>query len=202
VRSPSEEDRWQVMSSRAPIRLPPSRAELAIARFCARRAFPSEERTLRILTVLADEKTVVAGALLCWACTRRNTKPRTKREADHMICSVMAGSALPHLLKHLFARERPNRTVGRSRSRRGIPLSGEAWDSFPSGHAINIGAIAAPLTRLVPARVQPAVWPALALLAASRVLLLAHYPSDVAAGLGLGVLVERISVKLLGCSDT
>jgi len=155
-----------------------------------------------MLTVLADEKTVIAGALLYWACTRLNTiKPQTKREADHMVYSVMVGSVLPHLLKHLFARERPNRTVARSRSRRGIPLSGEAWDSFPSGHAINIGAIAAPLTRSMPAKVRPVVWPAMTLLAASRVLLLAHYPSDVAAGLGLGVLVERISAKLLGCSD-
>ena len=187
------------MSRRAPIKLSPSRADLAVARFCARRAFPTEERALRIATVLADEKTVVAGALLYWTYTRvHDVAPRTRREADHMVCSVMIGSVLPHLLKHLFARERPNRTVARGRSRRGIPQSGEAWDSFPSGHAINVAAIAGPLARSLPARVRPAVWPLLTILAASRVLLLAHYPSDVAAGLGLGTLVERISAKLLG----
>jgi len=113
----------------------------------------------------------------------------------------MVGSVLPHLLKHLFARERPNRTVARGRSRRGIPLSGEAWDSFPSGHAINVGAIAAPLARSLPESVRPAAWPVLTILAASRVLLLAHYPSDVAAGLAIGTLVERISARLLGCSQ-
>ena len=118
-----------------------------------------------------------------------------------MACAVLVASALPHLLKHLFDRERPDRTVMRGRPRRGIPRSGDPYDSFPSGHAINIGAIAGPLTRSVPAHLRRAVWPALALLAASRVLLLAHYPSDVAAGLGLGALIERIAASLLPCPD-
>src|SRR3954447_23167574 len=134
------------MSRQAPIRLPPSSADLAVARFCKRRAFPAEERTLRALTVLADEKAVVAGTLLYWAYSRfGRLRPRTKREADHMACSVMVATILPHLLKHLFARERPNRAVMRGRARRGSPRSGGAWNPFPSGHAINIGAIAAPL---------------------------------------------------------
>jgi undecaprenyl-diphosphatase len=190
------------MSRRAPIRLPPSRLDLAVARRCARGAFPKEERTLRMLTVLADEKIVVAGALAYWAGTRLvAADPRRKREASHMLCSVAIASALPHLLKHVFARERPDRAVVRGRPRRGIPRSGQAWDSFPSGHAINLGAIAQPLARSLPARHRLAVWPALAVLAASRVLLLAHYPSDVAAGLGLGVLVERIAGRLTGSQN-
>jgi hypothetical protein len=171
--------RWPPMSRRAPIKLPPSRADLALARFCARQAYPREERTLRVLTLLADEKTVIAGALFYWAYTRLgNVSAPTKREANHMVCSVVVGSALPHLLKHCFARERPDRAVVRGRSRSGIPRSGKAWDSVPSGHAINVGAIAAPLARSLPPRFRSAVWPSLALLAASRVLLLAHYPSD------------------------
>jgi len=89
----------------------------------------------------------------------------------------------------------------RGRARRGIPRSGGAWDAFPSGHAINIGAIAAPLSRSLPARFRPAVWPVLTLLATSRVMLLAHYPSDVAVGLGLGVLIERVAAELLDCTE-
>jgi PAP2 superfamily protein len=93
--------------------------------------------------------------------------------------------------------ERPDRTVARNHHRRGIPRSGDAWESFPSGHAINLGAVAAPLARSLPSTFRPTVWPALSLLAASRVLLLAHYPSDVAAGLGIGVLVERVTSTFL-----
>jgi membrane-associated phospholipid phosphatase len=185
------------MSRRAPIRLPPSRIDLAVARVCARQAFPGEARILQALTVLADEKTVVAGALLYWAYSRLGTvAPANKREADRMACAVLVASALPHVLKHLFDRQRPDRAVMRGRRRRGIPRSGEPYDSFPSGHAINVGAIAGPLARSVPPHLRPAVWPVLSLLAASRVLLLAHYPSDVAAGLMLGALIERATAKL------
>jgi PAP2 superfamily protein len=113
-----------------------------------------------------------------------------------MACAVLVASALPHVLKHLFDRQRPDRSVMRGRRRRGIPRSGEPYDSFPSGHAINIGAIAGPLARLVPPHLRPAVWPVLTLLAASRVLLLAHYPSDVAAGLVLGTFIERVTDQL------
>jgi undecaprenyl-diphosphatase len=184
------------MSRRAPIKLPPLRADLAVARFCAHRAFPKEERMLKTLTVLADEKTVVAGALLYWLVSRLGNKG-SKTEGNRMLCSVAIGCALPHVLKHLFSRERPDRTVARNHHRRGIPRSGDAWDSFPSGHAINLGAVAAPLARSLPSTFRPTVWPALSLLAASRVLLLAHYPSDVAAGLGIGVLVERVTSTFL-----
>jgi undecaprenyl-diphosphatase len=183
------------MSRRAPIHLKPTRADVAVARAVARNASPKEEKALKAVTLLADEKLLLAGAVGFWAATRLGRCNRdTAREADRMLLSVAAASALPHLLKHVFARERPDRTVARGR-RRGIPRSGNAWDSFPSGHAMHLGAIAGPLARLAP-RLRPAVWPALISLAASRVLLLAHYPSDVAAGLGIGVLIERMVSRL------
>jgi membrane-associated phospholipid phosphatase len=184
------------MSRRAPIHLRPTRADVAIARASARCATPKEAKTLQALTFLADEKLLIAGAALFWGATRLGRCDGcTAREADRMLLSVAIASALPHLLKHVFARERPDRTVGRRR--RSIPRSGQAWDSFPSGHAMHIGAIAGPLLRLVPRRLRPAVLPALISLAASRVLLLAHYPSDVAAGLGIGVAIERGVSRLL-----
>jgi hypothetical protein len=91
------------MSHRAPIKLPPLGADLAAARFCAHRAFPKEERMLKTLTVLADEKTVVAGALLYWLVTRLGNNG-LKTEGNRMLCSVAIGCALPHVLKHLFSR--------------------------------------------------------------------------------------------------
>jgi membrane-associated phospholipid phosphatase len=68
----------------------------------------------------------------------------------------------------------------------GIPRSGDAWDSFPSGHAVHIGALAGPLLRAAPSKARPFLGAGLAGLAATRVLLLAHYGSDVLAGLLLG----------------
>lgn len=182
------------MSRRAPIHVRPTWADVAVARAFARVATPREENTLRALTLIADEKVVIGLTSLFWAHARFGQEDRRiAREADRLLCNAVLATALPHLLKHLFARERPNRTIARGRRRHGIPRSGKAWDSFPSGHALLIGAVAGPLIGAAPTRLRPAIWPALAMLAASRIMLLAHYPSDVAAGLGLGVAIDRIT---------
>ena len=64
-------------------------------------------------------------------------------------------------------------------------------NSFPSGHAVQLGAVATTMLRLFPRRFRLLVWPAITVLAATRIALLAHYPSDVAAGLGFGVLLDK-----------
>jgi membrane-associated phospholipid phosphatase len=98
---------------------------------------------------------------------------------------------LPHLMKVLVNRERPDRTVVHVR-RHGIPRSGNAWDSFPSGHAVHLGTVAAALMRLAPPGLRPAIWPTAAALAGTRIVLLAHYATDVIGGLAIGVALERI----------
>jgi hypothetical protein len=72
----------------------------------------------------------------------------------------------------------------------GIPLSGKQSDAFPSGHALHVGAIASAAT-LLPPGIRNAIWVAGTVLVATRVMLLAHWATDVFAGLGLGVLLER-----------
>jgi undecaprenyl-diphosphatase len=63
----------------------------------------------------------------------------------------------------------------------------EAYASFPSGHAITSFALAFAVSALWPqARVAMAVYAVL--IAASRLVLLAHHPSDVVAGALLGVI--------------
>jgi hypothetical protein len=56
---------------------------------------------------------------------------------------------LPHLLKSVFNQVRPDRRTVRGHLH-GIPLSGNARDAFPSGHAIHIGALASAATELPP----------------------------------------------------
>jgi membrane-associated phospholipid phosphatase len=185
------------MSFKTPISLPPTRADLAAAKACARQVTPGLERALQILTWAADEKVILAGTAAFWAATR---SPRcgeaTRRRANHMLACAVVASALPHLIKLIVRRRRPDRTVVR-RHRHGIPRSGNAWDSFPSGHALHLGALARTTHALLPPPLRPLVWPAFATLAASRVLLLAHYPSDVIGGLALGAGIDGAVAMLI-----
>jgi membrane-associated phospholipid phosphatase len=59
-----------------------------------------------------------------------------------------------------------------------------------------VGAIAGPLVRLTPPKGRPAVLAGLGALAATRVLLLAHYLSDVAAGLIMGAGIGAVVTAL------
>jgi undecaprenyl-diphosphatase len=106
------------------------------------------------------------------------------------LLTTLAASALPHLLKKLFDQERPDRRTIRGHWR-GVPFSGRSEDAFPSGHAVHIGALASVASRL-PAGQRNLVWGVGAALVATRVVLLAHWVSDVAAGLAVGVVLERM----------
>jgi undecaprenyl-diphosphatase len=61
------------------------------------------------------------------------------------------------------------------------------YASLPSGHAANVGAAAIALGALWP-RARPLLWSYALVIMVSRVVVAAHYPSDVLAGVMVGVL--------------
>jgi len=63
----------------------------------------------------------------------------------------------------------------------------EAYASFPSGHAITAFALAFALASLAP-KWRIAVWTYAVIIAITRLVLLAHHPSDVLAGALVGIL--------------
>lgn len=155
------------------------------------------EQVLKLATCLADERAILAGTALFWAYGRLVQRdPEMTRRADHLLGCALVSAALPHLIKRVVDRKRPDRTVVHGR-RHGIPRSGKPMDSFPSGHALHLGALAMAFRRMTRPPLRPIVWPAALSLASTRVLLLAHYPTDVAAGLALGVVIDRAIGKLL-----
>lgn len=185
------------MPEGAPIRLPPTRSDLWVARAIAKRANEPMERTLAVVTWLADEKVVLAASLAIWAgCRFALRSAPAERCGDQVLCNAAVAAALPHAIKRLVDRERPNRKVV-GIFRHGIKRSGNRWDSFPSGHAVHLGALAANFSRLTRPGLRPLIWSAAATLAATRILLLAHYPTDVVAGLALGAAVDRGVKRLL-----
>jgi MtN3 and saliva related transmembrane protein len=79
--------------------------------------------------------------------------------------------------------------------RNGVKTSGNPHDSFPSGHSVHIGAVVSALSWAFPER----AWEfrsAGALVAATRVAVLAHWSTDVLVGL---IWVWSWSEKLAGC---
>jgi undecaprenyl-diphosphatase len=76
-------------------------------------------------------------------------------------------------------------------------LSGKRLDAFPSGHAVHIGALASAAS-VLPAKPRNLVWGVGAALVLTRIVLLAHWASDVAAGLALGAVTERLLRHLTG----
>jgi hypothetical protein len=172
----------------APIRVKPTRADISVANAISRHTGRNAEKAAEFLTWGADEHVLCAIAAGWWLYSRRSNVNQ-RQAADHVLLTTLAASALPHLLKTLFDQKRPDRLTIRGHWR-GVPFSGQSEDAFPSGHAVHIGALASAASRL-PAMQRNVVWGIGAGLIATRVVLLAHWVSDVAAGLAVGVGLER-----------
>lgn len=178
-----------------PIKVSPTKLDITIANAVAEHAEPLPEFLARTATYGADEKLLIALAGAFWIYAREE-KPSLRLAANHILAVTVASAVLPHLLKRGFNQTRPDRRFLRAH-RRGIPTSGKAKDAFPSGHAVHMGALASAATALPP-RYRNAVWTAASTLALSRIVILAHWTSDVLAGFTIGVAVERLIRRATG----
>jgi membrane-associated phospholipid phosphatase len=175
--------------------IPPTAVDVRIANAIAAQTDAPTEHAAQALTWGADEHVLTALAAAWWFYSRR--QPRGQRNAaDHILITTLVASALPHLLKTVFDQRRPDRLTVRGHWR-GVPLSGNSMDAFPSGHAVHIGALASAASQL-PRKPRNVIWFVGAGLVATRVLLLAHWTSDVIVGLAIGSLTERLLRRLTG----
>jgi PAP2 superfamily len=170
-------------------RVRPTRADIAIAKVVSKYTNPAAEQIAEVLTWGADEHVLSALAVGWWLYCR-NKGPRNRRNSRHILLTTLATTVLPHLLKSVFDQERPDRLTIRGHLH-GVPLSGKPYDAFPSGHAIHVGALASAATVLPPAR-RNVIWSVGAGLVLTRIVLLAHWTSDVVAGVAIGALTERL----------
>jgi undecaprenyl-diphosphatase len=173
----------------------PTAADVAIANSIAARTNPPTEEVAGVLTWGADEHVLCALTAAWWLYTRRQS-PAKRHTADHVLLTTLVASALPHLFKTIFDQQRPDRLTVLGHWR-GVPLSGKQYDAFPSGHAVHVGALASAASRF-PRQQRDAVWLAGAGLVATRILLLAHWTSDVLVGLAVGVATERFLRRFTG----
>jgi membrane-associated phospholipid phosphatase len=170
--------------------LPPTGTDLWLARRLARVASTPVEDGARALTWAADEKVMMAVVGLAWLRIRLlNDATEDRYRADHFALTVAVSAVLPHVAKHFIRRERPDRRVI-GHPRHGVPRSGKPYDSFPSGHALHLGAAAAALSRYLSRRWRVVVWVIAGGIASTRLILLAHWLSDVVGAFVLGVGLE------------
>jgi undecaprenyl-diphosphatase len=100
-----------------------------------------------------------------------------------LLVPILAGE----LIKWVVGRGRPF-VGGKADAFNFHPFTGtEAYFSFPSGHAITAFALAFAVSAVWP-RARPAMIVYAILIALSRLVLLAHHPSDVVAGALIGVI--------------
>jgi PAP2 superfamily len=177
------------MASMALIRVKPTQADVAIADGIAAHTGRPAEHIAEVLTWGADEHVLCFLALGWWLYARTRDAPM-RRASDHVLLTTLVASALPHALKSIFDQQRPDRLTVLGHLR-GIPLSGKRLDAFPSGHAVHIGALASAATVLPPAQ-RNAIWAVGGGLVVTRIVLLAHWTSDVVAGLAVGAVIERL----------
>lgn len=167
----------------------PTRLDQQAADFVAEHTDRTIERIAGTLTWAGDEH-VLSVLALSWWLYSRNKDAVTRRHSDHILLTTLAAAIVPHIIKKLVNQERPDRLTVAGHFH-GVPFSGKKYNAFPSGHALHAGALASAASRLPPPP-RNSVWAAVSLLVATRVVLLAHWMSDVAAGFAIGVVLERL----------
>lgn len=109
-----------------------------------------------------------------------------------MAVAGLSGSLLYKLLKHGIRRPRPCDV-----HRMLLTVAPLDRFSFPSGHTLHAVIFGIIITAQVPV-LGWLVWPFTAFVAASRLVLGLHYPSDVIAGAAIGALWAGLALTLFG----
>ena len=110
--------------------------------------------------------------------------------AATMVAAGVLGVAIYTMLKRVFVRERPFITHD------GIDRAGATLDrySFPSGHTLHAVSFAWQASAHFP-ELAWVLLPLAGLIAASRVVLGLHYPSDVLAGAAIGAALAELGLS-------
>ncbi|MEW6584785.1 MAG: glycosyltransferase family 39 protein [Nitrospirota bacterium] len=108
------------------------------------------------------------------------------------LAAILLGDWLSHELKHVFERMRPCNALDQVRLLKGCGRS----FSMPSNHAVNAFAFATPFLVLFRGRLRFAFLIIAMLVAASRVYVGVHYPSDVIVGGLLGSIIALSVIAL------
>jgi len=146
--------------------------------------FGKDEYVLAVLAALLIAIAIVAPAL---RGIRRSLLLGLGTRLQFIFCAVAFSNLITEVLKYCVGRGRPF-VGGEANAFHFSHFAGNpAYYSFPSGHATTAFALAMAVSAVWPqARVAMAIYALI--IAVSRLVLLAHHPSDVVAGAMVGIV--------------
>ena len=146
--------------------------------------FGKDEYVLAVLAVLLVAVAIVSPAL---RGIQRSLLLGLGTRLQFIFCAVAVSNLVTEVLKYCVGRGRPF-VGGEANAFHFSHFAGNpAYYSFPSGHATTAFALALAVSTVWPqARVAMAVYAIV--IAATRLVLLAHHPSDVVAGALIGII--------------
>jgi membrane-associated phospholipid phosphatase len=132
---------------------------------------------------------ILCGGLLGLGLVRRDG--RMVRAGARMFLSHMLATAAKNFVKHRVDRTRP-RSTGKARGSQLKPGRSHAKEetSFPSGHSAGAAAVARAFAREYPEH-RGAALAGAGFIALAQIPRCAHYPTDVGAGLAIGLAAEK-----------
>lgn len=146
-----------------------------------------------VLTALAAALIVMALAFPLWHGGARARLLRFAGHVEYLFFAVALPVAFSEVIKYVVGRGRPF-VGGKANPFNFAPFTGtEAYFSFPSAHSVTAFALALGVAAIWPRWRIPMFVYAVAI-AASRLVMLAHHPSDVVGGAVLG-LVGALAVR-------
>lgn len=148
-------------------------------------------RAITRISELGDQPQLLAlsGGLLVLGLARRDG--RMTRAGARMIAAHLLATMAKSFVKHRIDRTRP-RSTGNGRDHKPRPGRSRAKEetSFPSGHSAGAIAVARAFARDYPEH-KGAALAAAGFIALAQIPRRAHYPTDVAAGLAIGLAAEK-----------
>jgi undecaprenyl-diphosphatase len=137
---------------------------------------------------------ILCGGLLALGLVRRDG--RMVRAGARMFLSHMLATAAKNVVKHRVDRTRP-RSTGNGKGHGITPGRSHAKEetSFPSGHSAGAAAVARAFARDYPEH-RGAALAGAGFIALAQIPRCAHYPTDVGAGVAIGLAAEK-AVDLL-----
>jgi membrane-associated phospholipid phosphatase len=155
-----------------------------------------ESRAVRALEPIADLGDQPPMRILCGSAIAAGVVLRDKRlfrAGLRMLAAHTLATLAKDVVKKRIDRTRPRSKDSPGKDHRPAPGRREAKEetSFPSGHSAGAAAVARAFARDYPERAVPAYGGA-AVLALAQIPRCAHYPTDVGAGIAIGIAAEAL----------